>query len=127
MPHKKGTKLGLKANSKRILDIIASQPKQNATKAYMEVHPEASPVTARNNASQLLKKPEAQIYLQKHIDKAKETVVQLMNSSKKDEIRLNASKDILDREYGKATQRTEIKGTIVSVQMDLTSTVVQDT
>lgn len=96
----------LKQNSKAILDVIASQDAQNATQAYKEIHPTASDVTARTNAHKLLKKPEAQIYLQRHIDKAKAKVVSLVDS-KREEIALKASEAILDRSLGKATVVTE--------------------
>jgi len=96
----------LKTNSKRILDIIASDKSMNQTQAYKQVHPNASDNTARNNASQLLKKPEAQIYLQKHIEKASNKIVELVNNDKPD-IALRASQDILDRTQGKATIKTE--------------------
>lgn len=109
----------LKANSKRILDIIASQPGINQTEAYKQVHPTASDNTARNNASQLMKKPEAQIYLQKHIEKAKNTIVELLDSEK-DEIRLKSADSILDRSLGKATQRVQVQSEQVTISIDLT-------
>lgn len=111
----------LKANSKKILDIIAAQPEQNASKAYRMVHTEATPITAATNAYKLLQKPAAQIYLQQHVDNAKETVVELMNTAKKEEVRLSAAKDVLDREHGKATQRVESQSTGVTLSIDLTS------
>lgn len=117
---------GLKENSKKVLDIIATQKKRNASQAYKEVHPEASDITARANAHQLLKKPEAQIYLQKHIDKAKKTIVELLDTGK-DEIKLRSAQDILDREHGKATQKTEVQTTGVTLSIDLTSRLNQDT
>ena len=98
--------MALKANSKKILDIIASEPSTNYTNAYKQVHPTASDNTARNNSSQLLKKPEAQIYLQKHIEKAKSRVVELIDSNKEN-IALQASEAVLDRALGKAVNRTE--------------------
>lgn len=110
----------LKANSKRILDIIASQPGINQADAYRQVHPTASDNTARNNASQLMKKPEAQLYLQKHIDKAKETIVSLLDSEK-DEIRLKSADSILDRSLGKATQRLEVQSEQVSININMTA------
>ncbi len=110
----------LKANSKKVLDIIAGQKKRNAAKAYQEIHPEANKVTAFTNAYQLLKKPEATIYLQEHINKAKSTIVELMDSEK-DEIRFKSSEAILDRELGKATQRIEQHTTGITLNLDLTS------
>ncbi len=98
--------MALKANSKKILDIVASGTAQNATDAYRQVHPTASDITARTNSHKLIKKPEAQIYLQQHIDKAKTRVVELIDSNKEN-IALQASEAVLDRALGKATQRIE--------------------
>lgn len=116
---------GLKENSKRTLDLIAIQSKQNATQAYREVHPNASDITARNNVSQLLKKPEAQIYLQRHIDKAKAKVVELIDSDK-EQIALAASESVLDRVLGKATQRTEVTSTGITLTIDLSSALANE-
>ena len=110
----------LKANSKKILDIIAGQESKNATKAYKQVHPNASDVTARTNVHQLLKKPESQIYLQKHINRATNRIVELVNSDK-DEIALRASQDILDRTQGKAIQQVQTTSQSISVNIDLTT------
>ena len=117
----------LKQNSKQILDIIATQKEKNATKAYKEVHPNASDVTARNNVSQLLAKPSAQIYLQKHIDKSIETKVRILGTAegKPEEIGWQnlantVAEQVLDRHLGKATQRTETASTTVNINLDLT-------
>lgn len=109
----------LKPNSKKILDIIASQPGINQTDAYRQVHPTAGDNSARSNAYKLMKKPDAQIYLQKHIDKAKQTVVALLDSDK-DDIKLKSADSILDRSLGKATQRVEMQSEQVSININLT-------
>lgn len=116
--------MALKQNSKQILDIIATQSARNATQAYKEVHPNASDVTARNNVSQLLKKEDAQIYLQKHVDKARSTIVSLLDS-KKDEIKLKSAQEILDRNTGKSIQRTEVNSNNITLSIDLTSSLEQ--
>lgn len=123
--HIKGQQTGLKRNSKKVLDIIATQKTQNASKAYKQIYPNASDTTARNNASQLLKKSTAQIYLQKHIDKATNTIVQLLDSEK-DDIRLRSATDILDRTHGKSKQITEVNSTGVQIHIDLTSALNSD-
>jgi hypothetical protein len=110
----------LKANSKAVLDIIATQKERNLTKAYKEVHQNASLDTARSAVSALMAKPEAQLYLEEHINKAKETIVGLMNSEK-DDIKLRAATDVLDRSTGKAIQRVEQHTTGVTLTIDLTS------
>lgn len=116
---------GLKTKSKEVLDIIASDPKISATQAYLEVHNTENRVTAGTNVGKLLRKPSAQIYLKKHTDKARETVVQLLDSEK-DDIRLRASTDILDRTHGKATQRTEVTTQGITLNIDLTSSLELD-
>lgn len=116
---------GLKRNSKAILDIIAEQKDKNYTKAYKMIHPNASDVTARNNASQLVRKPEAQIYLQQHVKKARSRIVELVDSEKGD-IALRASQDILDRSHGKATTRVESSSTGVTLNIDLFSALDDD-
>lgn len=110
----------LKTNSKKILDIIATQKERNASRAYKTIHPNASDLVARVNASNLLKKPEAQLYLNEHIDKAKLTVVELLDSEK-DDIRLRSAQDVLDRSHGKATQKIEQSSIGVTLTIDLTS------
>lgn len=117
--------MALKANSKKVLDIIATQKKKNATQAYKEVHPDSTDVTARTNAYKLLQKPSAQIYLQKHIDKATHTIVELLNSDK-DDIKLRSATDILDRTHGKATQRTEVTTQGITLNIDLTSSLTPE-
>ena len=110
----------LKANSKKVLDIIAGQTERNATKAYKHFHPSAATTTAAAAANKLLAKPEAQIYLQEHVDRAKQTIVQLLNSEK-EEMQYKASQDILDRNLGKAIQQVQTTSVGVQLNIDLTS------
>lgn len=111
----------LKANSKKILDIIATQKERNQTKAYQAVHPEADVRTAQAMSSLLMAKPEAQIYLKAHIDKATETIVDLMTTSERDDIRLRSAQDVLDRSHGKAIQQVNQTTNGVTLVIDLTS------
>lgn len=125
--------MALKENSKRILDIISTQTEKNATKAYKEVHTKASDVTARTNVHQLLQKPAAQTYLQKHIDKSIETKVRILDKAEKKEDDLQwqtlantVSEQVLDRQLGKATQRVEQTTTGVTLTIDLTHSLGQN-
>lgn len=111
----------LKANSKKVLDIIATQTKRNATQAYKEVHPNATTQSAQALSSALLSKPEAQIYLKEHVDRARETIVDLMQHSEKDDIRLRSAVDVLDRNHGKAIQQVNTRTEGVTLTIDLTS------
>lgn len=98
--------MALKQNSKKILDIYASQKAKNITKAYKEVHPTAKSITANVNGYKLLKKPDAQLYLDKHINKAKNRIIELVDSNREN-IALQASESILDRALGKPVNKTE--------------------
>ena len=109
----------LKPKSRQVLDIIAGNPKLSAKKAYQEVHETSNDRTAITNAYKLLRKPESQIYLQKHTQLARQQVVRLAQEAKNENVQLSASQDILDREYGKPTQRTEVHSTKVSVTLNL--------
>lgn len=119
----------LKANSKKILDVIASQGlERNAKKAYMTVHPNASPKTAESNVSQLLAKPEATLYLKEHTREASETLIDVMRNARQQQDNANfqrLAKDtadsIIDRVDGKATQKIEQTTTGVTLTIDLTS------
>ena len=116
----------LKQKSKETLDIIASDPKISNTEAYMRTHPTNNRNSARANVAELLAKPSAQIYLENHVNKAKETIVKLLDSDKED-IQFRAGEAILDRQLGKATQRTEVQTTGVTLHLDLTSALGTDT
>lgn len=96
--------MALKQKSKETLDLIASDPKISATEAYSRTHATSNRTTARTNAYKLMRKPEAKIYLQKHIDRARRRVVELVDKGKDENIQLKASQDILDRSYGKPSQ-----------------------
>ena len=118
----------LKDNSKRILDIVATQTEQNATEAYRQIHPNAKDITARVNAYKLMQKPEAQLYLQQHIDRAKATKLRVLDlaDKKQDSVQWQrlgneVAEQVLDRALGKATQRIEQQSTSVNLNIDLTS------
>lgn len=80
--------------------------------------------TARTTVQELMTKPAATIYLQQHVDKARGKIVELLDKGK-DEIQLRAAQDILDREYGKAKQTTEVTSTGISLNIDLTSALTE--
>jgi hypothetical protein len=116
----------LKKNSKDTLDIIAGQTKRNATAAYKETHPTATQKTAQAAVNKLLAKPEAQVYLQEHITKASNRIVELVDNEKPD-IALRASQDVLDRSHGKAIQQVNQTTTGVTLVIDLTSSLAAQT
>lgn len=124
----------LKKNSKKVLDIIASQKERNATKAYLQVHPNATAKTAQSNVSQLLAKPEATIYLKEHTREASETLIDVMRNARTQTDNANfqrLAKDtadsIIDRVDGKATQKIEQTTTGITLNIDLTSSLIEQT
>jgi hypothetical protein len=110
----------LKPKSIAVLDEIVNNPKISATDAYLKHHKTTNKRTATVNANKLLTKTDAQVYLNKHINKAKNRVVQLIDSDK-EEIAFRASEAVMDRALGKATQRIEQQSTSVNLNLDLTS------
>lgn len=94
--------LRLKPKTKQMADLLLGNPELSQTKAYLATHQTNNVDTARVEASKTLSKPNVQLYMDKHINKAKQRVVELVDSDKPD-IALRASQDILDRTHGKAT------------------------
>lgn len=111
-------KFGLTRKQKAFADELIAHPKQSATKAYLATHETTSYNGAAVEASRTLKKPNVQLYLDTHIDKAKNRVVQLIDSDK-EEIALRAADSVLDRALGKATQRVENQSTVVTLNLTL--------
>lgn len=109
----------LTRKQKAVLDILLAEPKTQQNEAYRRVMDTNSKQNATIEASRLVNRPEAQIYMQKHVDRAKNTIAGLMDSERED-IALKASKDVLDRHYGKATIRQESTTGKFTVNIDLT-------
>lgn len=114
----------LTRKQKAFADELVNNPKisptQSALKHYGKPDKPTTYATAQQIAHANLTKPNVQLYLDKHIDKAKNRVIQLVDSEKED-IALRASDSILDRALGKATQRTESTSTSVTLNLDLTN------
>ncbi len=109
----------LTRKQKAFADKIIENPKISAAQAVRETYPiKQEGSTARTMASQNLANPSIQLYLNEHVEKAKNKVVTLVDSER-EEIALNASKDILDRVHGKATQRIESHSTSVNLNLSL--------
>jgi phage terminase small subunit len=106
----------LTRKQKAFADHLLDNPKHSATEAAQQSYLVSDRNTAKSIAAENLTKPAIQLYMNQHIDKAKETVVNLLDSEK-DEIKLRASQDILDRSHGKATQRTEVKQQSVNINL----------
>lgn len=110
----------IKKNTKAFADILLRDGKISAQKAYLMTHETENKATARVNASQLLSKPEVQIYMEQHVDKAKAKVVELIDSDDQS-IALRASDSVLDRNLGRPLTRTNNVNISVSIEEALNS------
>jgi len=110
----------MKLKTKAFADELLAHPKLSNTEAYLRTHQTTNRKSASVSASKLLAKPSVSIYLEKHISNARKRVVDLIDNAGKEEIQLRAAQDILDRSYGKATQRTEGVATGITLNIDLT-------
>lgn len=113
----------MKPKTKAFADRLLSNPKTSPTQAYIDTHITTNRDTAKVEASKLLTKPNVRIYMGEHVKKAKEINVEILNSlddnSSISEKRLvhDVAESILDRELGKATQKTE--NTSVNLNLNL--------
>lgn len=105
----------MKPKSKATVDLILKNPKISNTEAYLRTHKTTDRNSARASVSKLLAKPNVQIYMDNHVKKAKERIVELVGS-KKEEIALKASDSILDRALGKPV--TTAHNTSVSINLE---------
>lgn len=112
--------LKLKPRTKQFADLLLQDPTINQTNAYLNTHKTNNPNTGAVEASKTLRKPNVQIYMDKHINKAKMKIVSLVDSEK-DDIALRASQDILDRTQGKATIQTD-SNTYTQINISLGNT-----
>lgn len=120
MANQRKGKHGLTRKQKAFAQHLLNNPKDSATEAAAQAYKITNRKSAEVIASENLGRPSIQLYLNEHIDKAKNRVVELVDSDKED-IALRASDSILDRALGKATQRIEQHTTGVTLTIDLTS------
>ena len=109
----------MKQRTKAFIDKLALDPKISATKAYLETHETTNSASARASASKLLASPNVRLYMEEHVYKARNRIVDLIDSEK-EEIALRASDSVLDRQLGRPTQRVETSSNIVYVNIDMT-------
>lgn len=111
--------LRLRPKTKEFVDEMLANPKISATEAYIRTHETESRVTAKVEASKLLTKPNVIGYKQSAVGKAKRRVIELVDSTN-ESIALKASTEIIDRNEGKAVQKSENLSRTVEVKLDLT-------
>lgn len=111
----------MKTKTKAFADELLSNPKLSQTEAYIRTHSTTNRKSASVSASRLLAKPSVGIYLEEHVNTARKRIVELVSGASKEEVQIRAAQDILDRHYGKATQRVEQTSTGITLNIDLTS------
>jgi hypothetical protein len=110
--------LGIKPKTREFVDELLSTKGISQTDAYLKVHPKASRVTAKNAASKLLQKPAVIGYKDSAVGKAKRRIVSLVDSTN-ESIALKAAQEVIDRNEGKATQKSEHTNQSISVRLDV--------
>lgn len=111
--------LGLKPKTKQFIDEMINNPKISQTEAYIRTHATNNRRVASVEASKLLAKPNVIGYKDSAVKKAKNRIVELV-SSENESIALKASQDVIDRNEGKAIQKSESISRTVEVKVDLT-------
>jgi phage terminase small subunit len=98
---------------------LIENPKISATEAAARAYNASTREVASAVATENLRKPLIMQHLQANSERAEQVIVDLLKAEK-DEVKLAASKDILDRVHGKATQKIEQSTTGVTLNIDLT-------
>lgn len=110
---------GIKPKTKELVDLLNDNKGMTQTEAYKLLHPKASDNTARSAAAKVLQKPAVIGYKDSAVKKAKRRVIALVDSDNENTA-LKAAQDIIDRNEGKAVQKTENLSRTVEVKLDLT-------
>jgi phage terminase small subunit len=126
-----GTLKPLTRKQQIFVQHLIDHPKASAKSAAQAAYNVTTEKSAEVIASENLRKPEIVAYLENHAQDAKSTLLEVMRYSKEHgktfskegaayaAVAVNASKDVLDRVYGKAKQQVEINSTAVTLSIDL--------
>lgn len=119
-PYKQLPKLTRKQQA--FVDLLKNNPKMSATQAAMQTYGKEGKTMAYSTAGSIavenLQKPAIMLHLQNASEEAEKTVVNLLKSDN-EQIKLAASKDILDRVHGRATQKVQTESSSISINIDL--------
>lgn len=115
-----GIVICMKPKTKKFLNQLIYNPKISATQAYLDTHNTTNRASARASASKLLATPNVQLYMQEHVFKARDRIIELIDSSK-EEVALRASESVLDRQLGKPIQSINTSNKSVYINIDLTT------
>jgi hypothetical protein len=114
----------MKDKTKAFVNELLTDPKLSQTEAYIRTHNTTNRKSAGVSASKLLATPSVSIYMAQHVESARDKIADLAINAIKEEIQLRASQDILDRSYGKPTQRAEVVASGITLNIDLSSALV---
>ena len=95
----------------------------NWTQAALKAYNTNDNLVAANIANENLNKPYIEAEVSKRLQDAKDMIYKLSQGSEKDEVKLRASQDIVDRVEGKATQKIETSG---ELKLDLDNASISD-
>ncbi len=84
----------------------------NGTQAALKAYDTKNENTASSIAWENLRKPEIQVAIQDSAKTAQAVILQLAQSAENESVRLNASKDILDRAGFKPVDKSEVKAEV---------------
>lgn len=110
--------LGIKQKTKDVIDEMLEKPNELPRDIYMKHHKTTNKNTASTAMNKLLKKPSVIGYRDAAVGKAKRRIVSLVDSTN-ESIALKAADSIIDRNEGKAVQKTENTSRTVRVSLDL--------
>ena len=110
----------MKPRTKKFADELLTNPKLSQTEAYLRTHSTTNKKSAAVSASKLLAQANVGIYLDRHISKARQRIIALVDEAAKEEVQLRAAQDVLDRSYGKARQRVDVSTATIQLNIDLT-------
>lgn len=109
----------LTRKQKAFADELLADKKISATEAIVRAYN----VEDRNTASVMgvenLRKPSIIAYLDQHVQMAKSRVVELASQDEDKRLSFDASRDILDRTLGKATQKIETQNTSINLVISM--------
>jgi hypothetical protein len=112
--------------TKELVDMLDST-NISQTQAYLKLHPTASRETASANASKILRSTNVVIYRKKAARLARHTIVEIMKDKNvKPDTRIKAAQDILDRNLGKAVQRSETQSTNLNLNIEASKELADD-
>lgn len=114
---KSGRIVMLTPSQKAYADAKLLNPNKSLLTVAAMAYPNQKPTTLSQQIQQNEKNQDIRIYNDEQFNKAALTVVELLDSSKED-VKFRAATDILDRTYGKATQKVQSNTTNTNINIE---------